>query len=145
MSKIYNGRHKGSSIATSIGIITFDANGIADVDDEEMVEKLLQLDGYERPDSEEADKQPEQSEQPQNETKQPAAEENSSEEENDQKNDESTSEDEKEKADSEELTEEVLTTKNVPQLRKIAKDNNIDLNGATKKDEIVAIILGSLQ
>ena len=150
MSKIFNGNHKGKSIATAIGLISFDENGIAEVDDEEMVEKLLQLDGYERPEGEEVSEQPKQSEHHQNEAKQPEVKENSSGGENTQENDEDNSDDEKEKvgeekSEGEELTEEVLTTKNVPQLRKIAKDNNIDLNGATKKDEIVAIILGSMK
>ena len=131
MSKIFNGNNKGQSIATAIGLISFDENGIAEVNDEEMAEKLLQLDGYKRPDGEGAPKQP------QSEPKKAEVENNSSEEEN--------VEEEKSEGEGEELTEEVLTTKNVPQLRKIAKDNDIDLNGATKKDEIIAIILGSMK
>ena len=144
MSKIFNGNNKGQSIATAIGLISFDENGIAEVNDEEMAEKLLQLDGYKRPDGEGAPKQP------QSEPKKAEVENNSSEEENTQETEENTSDNEEEnveeeKSEGEELTEEVLTTKNVPQLRKIAKDNDIDLNGATKKDEIIAIILGSMK
>lgn len=36
---------------------------------------------------------------------------------------------------------EALNKMNVPQLRKYAKDHGIDLEDATKKDEIIAIIL----
>ena len=154
MSKIFNDNHKGKSIVTAIGLISFDENGIAEVNDEEMVEKLLQLDGYKRPEGEEISDQTKQSEQPQNEIKQPEVKDNSSEEQSTQENDEEALDDEEEvdeeevdeeKVEGEELTEEVLIAKNVPQLRKIAKDNSIDLNGATKKDEIIAIILGSMK
>lgn len=152
MSKIFNDNHKGKSIATAIGLISFDENGIAEVNDEEMVEKLLQLDGYKRPEGEETSDQTKQSEQSQNEIKQPEVKDNSSEEQSTQENDEEALNDEDEEEvdeevdeEGEELTEEVLIAKNVPQLRKIAKDNSIDLNGATKKDEIIAIILGSMK
>lgn len=42
------------------------------------------------------------------------------------------------------VTVEYLNGKNVAQLKKIAKDNNIDLAGAAKKDEIIPIILGAM-
>lgn len=42
------------------------------------------------------------------------------------------------------VTVEYLNGKNVAQLKKIAKDNGIDLTGATKKDEIIPIILGAM-
>ena len=42
------------------------------------------------------------------------------------------------------FTVEYLNGKNVAQLKKIAKDRGIDLVGATKKDEIIPIILGAV-
>lgn len=154
MSKVFNNRLKGKQLATSIGLIQFDANGVADIADEEMVEKLLELKGYSLAEEGENSAQ--------NLEKDSETEKTSPEEKNTQENDENTSEDvqdEEDKAEdkSEEVegdsedaadegawTEEKLANKNVPQLKKIAKDNNIDLNGASKKDEIIAIILGAL-
>lgn len=43
-----------------------------------------------------------------------------------------------------ELPEELRELKNVPQLRKYAKDNNIEITGA-KKDEILGEILAALK
>lgn len=154
MSKVFNNRLKGKQLATSIGLIQFDANGVADIADEEMVEKLLELKGYSLAEEGENSAQ--------NLEKDSETEKTSPEEKNTQENDENTSEDVQDEEDkvedkSEEVegdledaadegawTEEKLANKNVPQLKKIAKDNNIDLNGASKKDEIIAIILGAL-
>lgn len=142
MSKIINELLKGKAVVTSGGLITFDSEGVANVDDEELVERLIQLKGYKRA---KEDIQPENPE-PQEEAKEEdKVEEVPPEEENAQETDESTSEDKEEEAAESKFTEEFLSAKNVPQLKKIAKDNNIDLAGATKKDEIIAIILGSVQ
>ena len=40
---------------------------------------------------------------------------------------------------------EDLDKMTVPALKKVAKDNGIDLAGATKKDDIIPIILGSMK
>lgn len=53
-------------------------------------------------------------------------------------------EEEPEKSGKPAVTVEYLNGKNVAQLKKIAKDNGIDLAGATKKDEIIPIILGAM-
>lgn len=42
---------------------------------------------------------------------------------------------------SEEITEETLNEKNVMQLKKIAKDLGVELDGASKKDQIIELIL----
>ena len=140
MSKIINLLLKGQAVMTSGGRIDFDSEGVAEVEDEELVDRLVQLKGYER-----ADSQPEQPEQPEEPKEEEKVEEVPPEEENTQEIDESTSEDKEEGTPESEFTEEFLSAKNVPQLKKIAKDNNIDLAGASKKDEIIAVILGSAQ
>lgn len=57
---------------------------------------------------------------------------------------EQENEEEPEKSGKPAVTVEYLNGKNVAQLKKIAKDNNIDLAGAAKKDEIIPIILGAM-
>lgn len=140
MSKIFNNRLKGKQLATSQGLIQFNAEGVADISNEELVEKLLELKGYTLVEGSEKSSE--------NPDKTPKVEKTSDEKENTQKNDEDDS-----KSDEENNEEKVVETtfipeelegKNVAQLKKIAKDNNIDLQGATKSDEIKAIIIGAM-
>lgn len=139
MSKIINNRLKGKQLATSYGKVQFNSDGVAEIENEELVEKLLKLNGYKLVEGDENSAE--------NRQEEPDAGKTSAVEETTQKNDEDTSEDEPEEDDGvaeTEYTEESLMEKNVPQLKKVAKDNDIDLAGATKKDEIIAIILGAL-
>ena len=164
MSKIHSERMKGRQLATAFGTFTFVADGIAEVPDEH-VNKLLAIKGYKAvgtPQNEE--------ETPDMETNPPEEEKTQNDDlngaEDNQKDDDSEEEktsdgdDSTEEKDSEEETdgdteeseetpdkytlEELEKIKNVQQLKKIAKDNNIDLNGATKRDEIIPIILGAM-
>lgn len=125
---------KGKKMTTSIGIIEFDANGVADIKDENYVASLMELDGFELADGEQMPEKVDDNEE---------VEVPSEEEESPQETEEETAETPAEEEASE-FSEEALADKNVPQLRKIAKDNNIDLAGASKKDEIVAIIIGAM-
>lgn len=139
MSKIINNRLKGKQLATSYGKVQFNSDGVAEIENEELVEKLLKLNGYKLVEGDENSDE--------NRQEEPDAGKTSAAEETTQKNDEDTSEDEPEEDDGvaeTEYTEESLMEKNVPQLKKVAKDNDIDLAGATKKDEIIAVILGAL-
>lgn len=129
MSKIINLRMKNKKMNTSIGVIEFDSEGVADIKNEEYVADLLELNGFELADGE---KMPEKA------SKKEDSEVISEVEENAQETEEETEE------SPGELSEESLLEKNVPQLRKIAKDNGIDLAGASKKDEIIAVILGAV-
>lgn len=138
MSKIFNNRLKGKQLSTSYGKVQFNSDGVAEIENEELVEKLLELNGYKLVEGDENAAE--------NHQEKPDAGKTSTAEETTQKNAEDTSEDEEEDdgVAETEYTEESLMEKNVPQLKKVAKDNDIDLAGATKKDEIIAIILGAL-
>lgn len=129
MSKILNLRMKGKQLVTSFGILQFDANGITDLP-EEQAKELLSIKGFELADdtlknfdSKSTESLP---------VINPSAE-----DENTQEGDENTQEDEpsEETSDFDKMT--------VPQLKKYAKDHNIDLMGANKKDEIIPLIVGS--
>ena len=166
MSKILCERMKGRQLNTAFGQFSFDSQGIAEVPDEH-VNKLLTLSGYKlvggKPaEPKEEDEQGDASG-AQNDAENGQVDKTSDEGENDQKNDEGdaeeakkdgTQEDDEETEEEPEddepekgkpaVTVEYLNGKNVAQLKKIAKDNNIDLVGATKKDEIIPIILGAM-
>ena len=124
--KIVSLKRAGKKIVANTGkIIEFDSNGIADIKDENYVANLIELDGFELVDGEKIpEKAPEVKE-------------------TEVTLDEETTEVE-EVEEAPELSEEFLVDKNVPQLRKIAKDNGIDLAGASKKDEIIAVIIGAV-
>lgn len=166
MSKVLCERMKGRPLVTAFGTFQFDSQGVADVPDEH-VEKLLTLKGYReigKEDEQPTETQQENAPDDQNDSENIQVGENASEEKNDQENDESNGEDvqventggddedEETSADSQGVADdqkEVVTAdtfegKNVAQLKKIAKDNNIDLAGATKKDEIIPILIGAM-
>lgn len=164
MSKVLCERMKGRPLVTAFGTFQFDSQGVADVPDEH-VEKLLTLKGYReigKEDEQSTETQQENAPDDQNDAENTQVGENASEEKNDQENDESSGEDvqaenagggdEEVAADSQGVADdqkEVVTAdtfegKNVAQLKKIAKDNNIDLAGATKKDEIIPILIGAM-
>lgn len=121
MSKIFNEALASAKLTTSLGEVEFDNNGVADVEDEEFVAGLLKLKGFTLADG-----------------SVPNAVEDSVEE-----AEEEPAAVESDEDAGEELSEEVLNGKNIMQLKKIAKDNNIELSGANKKDEIISIILAA--
>lgn len=125
MSKIFNEALASAKLTTSLGEVEFDNNGVADIEDEEFVAGLLKLKGFTLADG-----------------SVPNAVEDSVEEVEQEAEEEPAAVESDEDA-GEELSEEVLNGKNIMQLKKIAKDNNIELSGANKKDEIISIILAS--
>lgn len=171
MSKILCERMKGRQLNTAFGQFAFDQQGIAEVPDEH-VNKLLALNGYKLVGGKSAEPEKEDASDAQNGAENGQVDKTSNEGEDDQKNDESDAEQSEEGAGQEDedqtedsddgedaeqeneeepekggksaVTVEYLNGKNVAQLKKIAKDNNIDLAGAAKKDEIIPIILGAM-
>ena len=124
MSKIFNEALASAKLTTSLGEVEFDNNGVANVEDEEFVAGLLKLKGFTLADG-----------------SVPHAVEDSVEEVEQENEEEPAVESDEDTG--EELSEEVLNGKNIMQLKKIAKDNNIELSGANKKDEIISIILAA--
>lgn len=125
MSKIFNEALASAKLTTSLGEVEFDNNGVAEVEDEEFVAGLLKLKGFALADG-----------------SVPNAVEDSVEK-VEQENEEEPAAVESDEDAGEDLSEEVLNGKNIMQLKKIAKDNNIELSGANKKDEIISIILAA--
>lgn len=125
MSKIFNEALASAKLTTSLGEVEFDNNGVADIKDEEFVAGLLKLKGFTLADG-----------------SVPKAVEDSVEEVEQEAEEEPAAVESDEDA-GEELSEDVLNGKNIMQLKKIAKDNNIELSGANKKDEIISIILAA--
>lgn len=159
MSKVSCERMKGRQLNTAFGQFKFDQQGIAEVPDEH-VNKLLTLNGYKLVGDKPAEPEKEDVPDAQNGAESGQVDKTSNGGENDQNDDESgveqseedenqndeveDAEQEPEKSDKPAVTVEYLNGKNVAQLKKIAKDNGIDLAGATKKDEIIPIILGAM-
>lgn len=170
MSKVLCERMKGRQLNTSFGQFHFDQQGMAEVPDEH-VNKLLTLNGYKlvvggKPAPDDGDDEKEDASGAQNDAESGQVDKTSDDEENTQNDDENDAEqagddegednpedEEQQDDDSEEQPEkggkpamsvEYLNSKNVAQLKKIAKDNGVDLAGATKKDEIIPIILGAV-
>ena len=126
MSKIFNEALASAKLTTSLGEVEFDNNGVAEVEDEEFVAGLLKLKGFTLADG-----------------NMPQPVEDNSVEEVEQEAEEEPAAVESDEDAGEDLSEEVLNGKNIMQLKKIAKDNNIELSGANKKDEIISIILAA--
>lgn len=127
MSKIFNEALANAKLTTSLGEVEFDNNGVANIEDEEFVAGLLKLKGFALSDG-----------------SVPHAVEDDSVEEVEQEAEAGEPAAVESDEDAVEyLSEEVLNGKNIMQLKKIAKDNNIELSGANKKDEIISIILAA--
>lgn len=118
MAILKNKRYANAAIVTAFGKIQFDADGKADIDDTAAA-KLATLEGFSI-DGEVS------------EVEKKTVKETKSEQVEDAK--------EVEADDAEEEDEVDLASMNVPQLRKYAKDNGIDLGNAQKKDDIIAVI-----
>lgn len=125
MSKIFNEALASAKLTTSLGEVEFDNNGVADVEDEEFVAGLLKLKGFTLADG----------------SVHNAVEDDSVDEVEQEAEEETVVESDEDAG--EELSEEFLNGKNIMQLKKIAKDNNIELSGANRKDEIISIILAA--
>lgn len=137
MGKVKNWRMRNKSSVTSFGKITFDEEGITTVPDE-LTEEFLGMAGFEPvEDGQNSDQKP---------TKETEVVNPSEDKETAQETDESTKDKENQEESSEE-SEEVETEESVDfekmtvlQLKKYAKDNDIDLGDATKKDEIISVL-----
>lgn len=125
MSKVINLSMKNRKMVTSFGQFEFDSEGVVDIP-EDHVQSILDIPGF---NPVEGIKIPDQET-----TKIPSVETSSAEVETDQEIDESTEETD---------LAEKLDKLTVPQLKKYAKDHDIDIMGATKKDEIIPLILGN--
>lgn len=134
MALLRNPNFKGQDLVTQWGKLTFDENGEVEVT-EDAGRKLGTLKGFSFVSDEEM-------------------EENSTEEENAQETENTTSDEaENESGDEEEsaeeetsataYTEEELNEKNVPQLRKIAKDMGLAVPSDAKKKQVIEAILGN--
>lgn len=121
---------KNGKIATSFGVFNF-VEGKADIPDE-AAEQLTSLPGFYYDDGRNAPKPPEQT---------PADKEDKQEDSNAHEAQLGQSETQEDEADKPKFDEKDLNSKNVAQLRKIAKDNGIEIGDATKKDEIIAILM----
>ncbi len=122
---------KNGKIATSFGVFNF-VEGKADIPDD-AAEKLVSLPTFQYEDEQVGPNKPEEKPAPEEEVKQ----ENS----NTQESEIEQPEPQQEEKVEAKFDEKELNTKNVAQLRKIAKDNGIDIGDASKKDEIIAILM----
>ena len=132
MSKVKCQRMKGKRLVTSFGLLTFDSNGITELP-EERVKEFLCIKGFELVDeaSNSGVESPENS----------STEDLSKDEKDSQEDHERASEDSYEEKPDKKLPD--FSKMNIPQLKKYAKEHDIDLAGANKKDEIIPILTGS--
>lgn len=128
MSKIINQKMKGRTLITSFGEFKFDKDGVVEILDDKVVKALTSLAGYsvvaKLQDTEETTEV----------GKDISVENNLDTKEKDEIEDAGESENDS-------VSEDELSKMNVPQLKKYAKDNGIDLGDASKKDEILEVIL----
>lgn len=128
MSKIINQKMKGRTLITSFGEFKFDKDGVVEILDDKVVKALTSLAGYsvaaKLQDTEETTEV----------GKDIPVENNLDTKEKDEIEDAGESENDS-------VSEDELSKMNVPQLKKYAKDNGIDLGDASKKDEILEVIL----
>ena len=125
MVKIFNENMKSRQLATAIGLIMFNSDGICEVENDEYAQELIKLDGFETFEGE---------------LSKPLTTEEKLD--SDENNAISESEDVDENGDSGVL--EDLSGKSVAQLRKIAKDKGIDLGNVVKRDEIIEAITNAM-
>lgn len=131
MSKIENTRLKNKNLISAFGTFSFNKDGIADIDNEEFFKELLKMKGFFPVDFSNAEngQKPDQiPEETSDSTSSLNTEEVSQETEN------------SDAIEDEDVDLDKLT---VPQLKKYAKEHDVDLMDATKKDEIISIILGA--
>jgi hypothetical protein len=144
MAILKNIRFANKELVTAFGKIHFDANGTADVEDSAAA-KLSTLKGFSVVEEDSSDEtentQETKSEQQEDESEEVSVEtteEDSAEQ--DENAETAEQEDSAAEADKTALHDE-LEKMNVPQLKKYAKDNGIDIGSASKKDDIIAAIM----
>ena len=147
MSKIVNTTLKGQGVMTAFGRVEFNDEGISGEVSDELRDAIICLEGYSVLDEEESKTGEDAVTEP-GVDKLPPEGENAQEEQSKGVEDENPDENEKSEdgknSEKDEKSEEIEFEKmNVPQLKKYAKENGIDLMGASKKDEILPIILGA--
>ena len=131
MAILKNKAFVGKDLITAYGKITFSAEGKAEVEDN-LATKLATLNGF----SIEADEEI-------NDEEDTVEEEDTTEEEDNEEDEQIDESVDEEEADEENpITREELENMTVKQLEKYAKEMDIDLAGATKKAEIISVILG---
>ena len=131
MSKIENTQLKNKNLISAFGTFSFDKDGIADIDNEEFFKELLKMKGFFPVDFSNAENGQKPDQIPE-ETSDATSSLNTEEVSQETENSDVT---EDEDVDLDKLT--------VPQLKKYAKEHNVDLMDAAKKDEIISIILGA--
>lgn len=131
MSKIENTRLKNKNLISAFGTFSFNKDGIADIDNEEFFKELLKMKGFFPVDFSNAENGQKPDQIPE-ETSDSTSSLNTEEVSQETENSDVT---EDEDVDLDKLT--------VPQLKKYAKEHDVDLMDATKKDEIISIILGA--
>lgn len=123
MAILKNIAFANKNLVTAFGKITFDGNGEVHLDDS-AAEKLATLDGFSIVE----------------ETTTPDTK-NAVETKSEQVADEVATDTVEEETADEVIDRDELEKMNVPQLRKYAKTNNIDISGLSKKDDIIDAIL----
>ena len=121
MSKIVNIQLKNKKLTSSFGTFSFDQNGEANVP-EEAFNEFIQLKGFFSVDAQDSEQSAEV----------PLTSDNVS-----------PTEETSQEIPETSFSEEELEKLTVPQLKKIAREHGIDLTDASKKDEIIPLILGS--
>ena len=158
MSKVTNLRMKSKRLVIGQDMVEFDAAGVAEVTSEQA-DILVGLNGgysvLEDENIDPQDENPPQVDKSSNEEEKPQIEDSGVSGEDEtipeekpeiETTEEEIPEDEDDKtSESAKFDAEDLDNMTVPALKKVAKDNGIDLAGATKKDDIIPIILGSMK
>lgn len=124
---IKNTKYANKSLVIAGGQITFDEKGVTEVTPDEFAEKLLKLNGFSAVENQNPAKSDE---------VEPTEEDNTPKEENQTEDKNISSED-----NAEDDLESKLNKLNVPQLKKYAKEQNIDLGDVSKKDDIIKLIV----
>ena len=124
MAILKNIRLANSNLVTAFGKFHFSEDGTVEVD-EAVAEKLATLNGYSSVDKDEKDDK-----------------EDKKDDDGKVGNDDGNPDDGNPDDGEKEVTREELEPLTVKQLEKYAKENEIDLKGATKKADIISAILG---
>lgn len=131
---------RNQNLVSAYGKVTFDENGLAVVDDA-LGENLSKLHGYHIIGEENSSDDTEFTQEEEIVQEEVTSEESIPETKEDSVEQEDDSETE-ETEETEEDGSEDLSTLNVPQLKKYAKDHGIDVTGLTKRQELLDKIIG---
>lgn len=143
MALLRNPNFAGKPLVTQWGKLIFNENGEAEVS-EDAGKKLGTLKGFSFVSGDEVESSSDEKENSQ-ETENTTPESSENESEVEESSEEATSEEESENEDvaveTTAYTEEELNKKNVPQLKKIAKDLGLSIPADAKKQQIIAAII----